>query len=107
MNDTGLIQSGNLALLSAKSAHGANMNARPEMARKTAQDFEAFFLGQMLQPMFANLSAEGPFGGGHAEKIWRAMMVDEVGKAMAKSGGIGLADYVQREILRVQEAQSA
>jgi flagellar protein FlgJ len=59
-----------------------------------------------LQPMFADLSTDGPFGGGHAEKIWRAMMVDEVGKAMAKSGGIGLADYVQREILRVQEAQS-
>ena len=74
-------------------------------AEKTAQEFEAFFLGQMLQPMFEGLGAEAPFGGGHAEKIWRTMMVDEMGKAMAKAGGIGIADQVQREILRLQEAE--
>ena len=74
-------------------------------AAKTAQEFEAFFLGQMLQPMFEGLEAETPFGGGHAEKIWRTMMVDEMGKAMAKAGGIGIADSVQREILRLQEAE--
>ena len=107
MTTDGLIQSGDVALQSAKAAHGVNTHVRPEMAKKAAQDFEAFFLGQMLQPMFSNLSSDGPFGGGHAEKIWRAMMVDEIGKSMAKSGGIGIADYVQREILRVQEAQSA
>ena len=72
---------------------------------KTAQDFEAFFLGQMLQPMFEGLQAEAPFGGGHAEKLWRTMMVDEMGKAMAEAGGIGIADSVQREILRLQEAE--
>ncbi|NQV57138.1 MAG: rod-binding protein [Rhodospirillales bacterium] len=72
-------------------------------AAKVAQDFEAFFLGQMLQPMFQNLEAAPPFGGGPGDKIWRAMMVDEMGKAMAKSGGIGLADSVQAEILRMQE----
>ena len=74
-------------------------------AAKIAEDFEAFFLGQMLQPMFEGLEAAPPFGGGHAEKIWRTMMVDEMGKAMAKAGGIGIADSVQREILRLQEAQ--
>lgn len=74
-------------------------------AEKTAQDFEAFFLGQMLQPMFEGLGAEKPFGGGSAEKIWRTMMVDEMGKAMAKAGGIGIADSVQQEILRLQEAE--
>lgn len=74
-------------------------------AAKTAQEFEAFFLGQMLQPMFEGLQAETPFGGGHAEKIWRTMMVDEMGKAMAEAGGIGIADQVQREILRLQEAE--
>ena len=59
----------------------------------------------MMQPMFANIDVEEPFGGGNAEKIWRTMMVDEYGKSMAKSGGIGIADTVYREILRAQEAQ--
>jgi Rod binding domain-containing protein len=63
----------------------------------------ALFLGQMLQPLFAGLSVEPPFGGGNAEQVWRSLMVDEMGKAMAKNGGIGIADSVKREILRLQE----
>ena len=74
-----------------------------DQARSVAQDFEAFFLGQMLQPMFANLSAEEPFGGGSAEETWRSLQVDEYGKAIARAGGIGIADMVFREILKAQE----
>jgi hypothetical protein len=33
------------------------------------------------------------------------MMIDEMGKSMAKAGGIGLAAQVKREILRMQESQ--
>ena len=80
--------------------------AVPAQIRKAAEDFEAFFLGQMLQPMFKSLNVEPPFGGGNAEEVWRSMMVDEMGKAMAKSGGIGIAASVKREILRMQESHS-
>ena len=58
----------------------------------------------MLQPMFASIGTSGPFGGGHAEKIWRSMMVDEIGKSITKSGGIGLSESVQRSIIQMQEA---
>lgn len=74
-------------------------------ARKIAQDFEAVFLGQMLQPMFQNIETAEPFGGGSSEKMWKAMQVEEYGKAIAKSGGIGLADAVFREIIKAQELQ--
>ncbi|MBT3305803.1 MAG: chemotaxis protein [Alphaproteobacteria bacterium] len=74
-------------------------------ARKTAQEFEAVFLGQMLQPMFQNIEAAEPFGGGSSEKMWKTMQVEEYGKAIAKSGGIGLADAVFREIIKTQELQ--
>ncbi len=76
-----------------------------EQARKVSQDFEAFFLSQMLQPMFANLGAEEPFGGGPAEDTWRTLQVDEYGKAIARAGGIGIADMVFREILKMQEVE--
>ena len=72
-------------------------------AREVAQDFEAVFLGQMLQPLFKNLGAEKPFGGGASEAMWRSMQVDEYGKAIAKAGGIGIADAVFQEILKMQE----
>ena len=73
--------------------------------RKVAQDFEAVFISQMLQPMFENLSAEAPFGGGHGEDMWRSMQVQEYGKAISKAGGIGIADTVLREMIKMQEAK--
>ena len=76
-----------------------------EKARDVAEKFEAFFLGQMLQPMFASIEPAEPFGGGHAEKIWKSLMVDEVGKSMAKNGGIGLADMIQTQLLQLQEVK--
>ncbi|MBT3661100.1 MAG: chemotaxis protein [Rhodospirillaceae bacterium] len=72
-------------------------------ARQKAQEFESVFLSQMLQPMFANIEAEAPFSGGNSENMWRSMQVEEYGKAITKAGGIGIADAVYREILKMQE----
>lgn len=76
----------------------------PAAARRAAVDFEGQALGALLQPMFEGISARGPFGGGSAEEMWRPMLVAEFGKAMAASGGIGLADAVLRQMLIRQEA---
>jgi peptidoglycan hydrolase FlgJ len=73
---------------------------------KLAQDFEAFFLSQALQPMFADIEPEGPFGGGPGNDIWKSMQVDEYGKALAKSGGIGIADAVMKQMLIAQEGMN-
>ena len=76
----------------------------PAAARRAAEDFEAVFISQMLAPMFEGMSDDDTFGGGPGEDIYRSMMVEEYGKSIAKAGGFGLADAVQREILRLQEA---
>jgi Rod binding domain-containing protein len=55
--------------------------------------------------MFEGLSSDGPFGGGQAEETYRGLLVDEYGKAIAKSGGVGLADQIAREMLKMQEVQ--
>ena len=75
-----------------------------EEARKVALEFESFFLSQALQLMFASIDTEPPFGGGHAEKVWQGMLVEQYGKSMAEAGGIGIADAIQAEILRAQES---
>ena len=105
MVDASFISDGILPLQAGKSAPVVSKTGSFEKARQTAIDFEAFFLGQMLQPMFANINPEPPFGGGHSEKIWRSMLVDEMGKAMAEAGGLGIADSIHREILRLQEVE--
>ena len=76
----------------------------PEAARATGEDFEAFFISQMLDHMSAGLKSDGLFGGGAGEDTYRGMLNQEYGKVIAKSGGIGLADTVTREILKLQEA---
>lgn len=76
-----------------------------EQARKVAQDFEAMFIGQMMQHMFSGLDETGGyFGGGHAESMFRPMLVDEYAKMLSKRpGGIGLADKVMASLLQSQE----
>ena len=75
--------------------------------RETAQQFEATFMAQMLRPMFEGLSTEAPFGGGHAEETWRGFMIDEMGKQISRAGGVGLADHVMAEMIRMQSGQTA
>ncbi len=72
--------------------------------RKAAESFEAFFLARMLDTMFSGIKTDGLFGGGNAEAIYRSMMNEEYGRLIARAGGIGIADAVEREILRLQEA---
>jgi len=71
--------------------------------RKAAEEFEALFLTQMLESMFKDIPTGGAFGGGPAEGVYRTFLLQEYGKAIAKSGGIGLADTVTREMMRLQE----
>lgn len=77
----------------------------PDGVRKAAVEFEAMFLTEMLQPMFEGLKTTGLFGEGQAGSIYRSLLLDQYGKSMAKAGGIGIADAVAREMIRMQEAQ--
>ena len=60
-------------------------------------------IAQMLKPMFEGLSTDGPFGGGEAESTWRSFMIEAMAKQTVKAGGIGLADTVVAEMLKMQE----
>jgi len=71
--------------------------------RETAAAFEASFLAQMMKPMFEGLSTEAPFGGGEAEGTWRGFLVEAMAKQTVKAGGVGLADQVLSQMIRMQE----
>jgi len=73
-------------------------------AQKAGEDFEAFFLAQMLDQMVAGIPTDGPFGGGSAEFIYRSLLNQEYGRVLSRAGGIGIATQVQSEILKLQEA---
>lgn len=68
-----------------------------EAALKAAQEFEGFFLARFFESMYEGLETDGLFGGGFGEKVARSFLLDEQGKSMAQSGGIGLADSMMKE----------
>lgn len=71
-------------------------------AEKVSQDFEAVFLSQMLENMFSDVDID-PTADGPGEDTYKSMLLDEYGKIISKSGGIGVAGYVKQEMLKLQE----
>jgi len=70
---------------------------------KAARDFEAVFIGQMLEQMWSEVPTDGAFGGGSGERVFRSLMIQSVGQQIANNGGVGLAASVKREMIRMQE----
>lgn len=72
--------------------------------RKAAEDFEAMFITEMLKPMFEGSYDTDPmFGGSHGEEMFQSLMLDEYGKNISASGGIGIADSIEAQLLKYQE----
>ncbi|WP_321339391.1 rod-binding protein [Breoghania sp.] len=82
----------------------ANRTANASAAGKTAKEFEAVFLQQMLTSMFDTIEGGGTFGDGASSDIWRGMLTEQYAGAITDAGGIGIADAVQRELLTLQES---
>ena len=72
---------------------------------KAAEDFTAVALNETLKPMFDDTtdSSSGPFGGGEAERTFKPMLLTEIAKHIAHTGGLGLAEPVYQQMLRLQE----
>jgi Rod binding domain-containing protein len=105
MNATDRAQAAYADSLQAHTA--AALGARTDKAHAAAQEFEAFFVGQMMEYMSAGIKSDGVFGGGQAEDTWRSMLNQEYGKQIAKSGRLGIADMVMKGMVQAQEKREA
>lgn len=83
--------------------HSPAPNAVPPKAARAAQDFEAVFASQVTKLMMESVEIDSDFGGGHGEEMFRGIMAEELGKAVAKQGGLGIASAVSGHLLRLQE----
>lgn len=84
----------------------ANISVRPtgngKTPAETAEAFEAVFIGQITSLMMATAGTGGEFSGGSAEEMYRGMLAERIGDAIAKRGGIGLAPAVADQIIKMQ-----
>jgi Rod binding domain-containing protein len=76
--------------------------AKREQIEKTSKEFESSFLSVMLSQMFKGTEAEAPFNGGQGEQAFKSFLTDAIAKQVVKSGGIGVADTVAKEMLKLQ-----
>ena len=58
---------------------------------------------EIVRIMQIGLETDGPMGGGHSEEVFRSVLNDEYAKVISGRGGIGIADTVYLEILKIQE----
>lgn len=68
-------------------------------AKKVATEFESLFISQMLEHMFGESSGDEAFGSSESDDIYKSMMVEQYGKAITKSGGIGIAANIERSLM--------
>lgn len=66
------------------------------------QQYEGMFISQLYKLMFKTVPVNELFGGGFAEETFRDMLIDEYGTIIAKQGGIGIADDLQKTLLNLQ-----
>lgn len=86
----------------AGSVVGAASKAK---AWKTATEFESMFLESSLDRLTQSEGTDGPLGeNGTGGGVYRSMLTKEYAGQIVKSGGVGIADSIFREIMKMQGA---
>ena len=69
--------------------------------RKTAEQFEAYFIQQMMKTMRESIEKSDLVEGGNME-MYQDLMDKELSLSMAKRGGMGMADMLERQMNQAQ-----
>lgn len=70
---------------------------------KVAEDFEAFFAGLVFEQISSDIESNPITGGGQGEEMFKSLLNQEYGRAIARTHSLGIADIVQRQLLQIQE----
>jgi Rod binding domain-containing protein len=105
LDAAGMMDQAYYSLQSSRQPNISSATSDPDKARQAAEDFESFFVTMFLEGMFAGIKSDSLFGGGHGEDVFRSVLLQEYGKEIVKAGGFGIADSVEKEILKLQEVK--
>lgn len=65
--------------------------------KEVAQDFEAILIASLLKEAQPR-EPSGLFVGGVSQDLYRQLFTDEIAKAIARSGGIGVGRMLERQL---------
>jgi flagellar protein FlgJ len=92
------------------SAPGGQFTSPAQMGhlRAQAQELEGVFLNTLMKEMFSSLHTDqASMGGGFGEDTWRGMQAEQMANAVSEAGGIGLADSIMGDLLKIQEGSQS
>jgi Rod binding domain-containing protein len=72
-------------------------NSEADRLKETARELEGVFLGLLMKAMRSTVGNGGLFKEGTDTQTYRDMFDQEIGRSMARAGGIGLAQLVLRD----------
>ncbi|HHY47238.1 MAG TPA: hypothetical protein GX506_08090 [Firmicutes bacterium] len=81
------------------TGHADNSNGVKKL-REVCQDFESIFLQYLIREMRASVPKSGLFGGGFSEEVFLSLFDENLAKEMARRGGIGIGEMLQRQLSR-------
>ena len=76
----------------------ADIAQRNKDIKEASVQLEALLLKMMYSEMWKTVPKNTLFGDDNAMEIYRDMYNDELTKKVAEAGGIGLADYIYRQL---------
>lgn len=77
------------------STTGGLLSAEKLRSGTSYQQFEALALQKFVEAMLPKESASW-YGGGFAGDTWKSMLAEQVAKELARSGGIGIANMIEK-----------
>jgi peptidoglycan hydrolase FlgJ len=101
-------QSSLVAAFSSKAYAAMDKQAIAKKAHAVAQDFESVYVADAFKDMFKDVSVDPLTGTSNSSnETWRDMLMDEYAKDFVKRGGIGIADGIAAELIKIQEGHAA
>ena len=91
----------------SKAYAGMNKSAVAKKAHEVAADFESVYVSDAFKAMFKDVSVD-PLNGksDNSNETWRDMLIDQYAKDFVKKGGIGIADGIAAQLIKIQEGHA-
>lgn len=74
--------------------------------KEACRDFETIFLGHLMKSMRKTVSKSELFGSGREEEMFRDMLDDETCKIAAKTGSMGIADMLYKQLDNLMDKEN-
>jgi flagellar protein FlgJ len=84
-----------------------NADTDPERLRGAARELEAYFLNVLITEMRKTIPTTPLLHGGKAEEIFQGFLDEELSQELARTGQLGLADYIYESLENLLKHPSA